>query len=127
VEIDVSLLDRLEQEHRDVEAIFARMESASEESEQRSLVEELEGALTPHMQIEESQVYPLVAELDEDMASEAEAEHDEARDALAELKAQIGQAGFSEALETLKSGIEHHVQEEEGETFPSLRQSAAIK
>ena len=127
MEIDVNLLDRLEQEHRDVEAIFARMQKANQESEQRSLVEQLESALTPHMQIEETQVYPMVAQLDQDMATEAETEHDEARDALSMLKEQIGQEGFSEALETLKSGIEHHVQEEEGETFPRLRQSAATK
>ena len=126
MEIDVNLLDRLEQEHRDVEAIFARMESAIDESEQRSLVEELEGALTPHMQIEESQVYPLVAQLDQRMAADAESEHAEAREGLAALKEQVGGSGFDGALQHLKSGIEHHVQEEEGETFPSLRQSAAM-
>jgi iron-sulfur cluster repair protein YtfE (RIC family) len=125
VEIDVNLLDRLEQEHREVEAIFGRMESATDESVQRSLVQELETALTPHMQTEESQVYPALARLDEEQAAEAENEHSEARDALATLKEQIGQPGFSAALETLKSGIEHHVQEEEGEAFPKLRQSGS--
>jgi iron-sulfur cluster repair protein YtfE (RIC family) len=125
VDIDVNLLDRLEQEHRDVEAIFARMENATDESEQRSLVLDLETALAPHMQTEESEVYPMLAQLDEDMAAEAEAEHGEARDGLEELKAQVGQAGFSAALQTLKAGIEHHVEEEEGEAFPKLRQSAA--
>ncbi len=125
MDIDVNLLDRLEQEHRDVEAIFARMENATDESEQRSLVLDLETALAPHMQTEESEVYPMLAQLDEDMAAEAEAEHGEARDGLEELKAQVGQAGFSAALQTLKAGIEHHVEEEEGEAFPKLRQSAA--
>lgn len=122
--IDVSLLDRLEQEHRMVEDLFGRLEGATDESEQRSLVQDLETALTPHMQTEESQVYPAVAELDEEMAAEAESEHGEAREGLAALKGQIGQPGFSAALETLKSGIQHHVQEEEGQTFPKLRQSA---
>ena len=107
-----------------VEDLFGRLEGATDESEQRSLVQELETALTPHMQTEESQVYPAVAELDEEMAAEAEAEHGEAREGLAALEGQIGQPGFSAALETLKSGIQHHVQEEEGQTFPKLRQSA---
>ncbi|HZB39960.1 MAG TPA: hemerythrin domain-containing protein [Ilumatobacter sp.] len=124
MDIDVSLLDRLEQEHRNVEAIFGRMDGATDESEQRSLFQELETALTPHMQTEESQVYPVLAEVDEEMAAEAENEHGEARDALAALKGQIGMPGFNAALETLKSGIEHHVEEEEGQTFPKLRQAA---
>ena len=124
MDIDVSLLDRLEQEHRNVEAIFGRMDGATDESEQRSLLQELETALTPHMQTEESQVYPVLAEVDEEMAAEAESEHGEARDALAALKGQIGMPGFNAALETLKSGIEHHVEEEEGQTFPKLRQAA---
>ena len=124
MDIDLSLLDQLEQEHRKVEAIFSRMESATDQSAQRSLVQELETALAPHMQTEESQVYPVLAEVDESMATEAENEHSEARDALVALKEQIGQPGYRDALETLKSGIEHHVEEEEGQTFPKLRQSA---
>ena len=124
MDIDLSLLDRLEQEHRVVEDIFSRMAKATDESEQRSLVQELEAALTPHMQIEEGQVYPVLAEIDEQMAEEAENEHGEARDGLAALKGQIGSPGFAEALHTLQRGIEHHVQEEEGETFPKLRSSA---
>ena len=121
--IDVNLLDRLEQEHRKVEAIFDRMEGAGEESEQRSLVEELEAALSPHMQTEETQVYPVLAEVDAEMAAEAQSEHGEARDGLSALKQQIGLPGFATALQTLKGGIQHHVEEEEGETFPKLRQS----
>ena len=124
MEIDVNLLDRLEQEHREVEAIFGRMESATDESVQRSLVQELETALTPHMQTEESQVYPVLAQLDQQLAAEAENEHSEARDGLSALKEQVGQPGFGAAFQTLKGGIEHHVQEEEGQAFPKLRQSA---
>ena len=124
MEIDLNLLDRLEQEHRAVEGIFARMANATDEAQQRSLVQELEAALTPHMQVEESEVYPMVAQLDDQMAEEAESEHAEAREALAALKEQIGTAGFDAALQTLQGGIEHHVQEEEGETFPTLRKSA---
>ena len=124
MDIDLSLLDRLEQEHRVVEDIFGRMANATDESEQRSLVQELEAALTPHMQIEEGQVYPVVAELDEQMAQEAESEHAEAREALNALKGQVGSSGFAAALQTLQSGIQHHVQEEEGQTFPKLRSSA---
>ena len=122
--IDRNLLDRLEQEHRDVEAIFARLEGETEEQHQRSLVLDLETALASHMQIEETEVYPALRQLDDDMAEEAETEHNEARDALEKVKSEIGQPGFADAVQTLKGGIEHHVEEEEGEAFPKLRQAA---
>jgi len=64
------------------------------------------------MQTEESNVYPLLAQLDERKASDAETEYSEARDKLSALKEQIGQPGFSAALETLKSGIQHHLEDE---------------
>jgi iron-sulfur cluster repair protein YtfE (RIC family) len=124
MEIDVNLLNRLEGEHRDVEAIIGRMESATDELVQRSLIHELESTLVPHMRTEESQVYSVLAELDEQIAAEARHEHSATRDALLTLKAQIGRQGFDAALQTLKSGIEHHVHQEETEAFPKLRQSA---
>ena len=122
--IDRNLLDRLEQEHRDVEALFARLEGESEEQHQRSLVLDLETALASHMAIEETEVYPALRQLDDEMADEAETEHNDARDALERVKAEIGQGGFAEAVHELKAGIEHHVEEEEGEAFPRLRQAA---
>jgi hemerythrin superfamily protein len=121
--MDAALLDQLETEHRQVEDIFAKLERAENEGQQRPLVEQLVTALTRHMEIEETEVYPEVAKLDAEMEQEAENEHQLGRDGLATLQSMVGQPGFGAAVEMLKAGIGHHVEEEEGEVFPALREA----
>ena len=120
--MEAELLDRLEMEHRQVEELFSRLEKAETESEQRPLVDELVAALTQHMQIEESDVYPEVAKIDGEMEEEAETEHRLGREGLTKLQELIGQPGFGAAVAMLQAGISHHVEEEEGEVFPKLRE-----
>lgn len=121
--MDAALLERLEMEHRQVEDLFAELEKAESEDEQRQLVDQLEQSLTQHMQVEESEVYPELAKLDSEMEQEAETEHRLGRDGLAQVRELIGQPGFGAAVEMLKAGISHHVEEEEGEAFPKLREA----
>ena len=92
--MDAALLDQLETEHRQVEEIFAKLEKAESEGEQRPLVEKLVAALTKHMDIEEAEVYPEVANVDAEMEQEAENEHKLGREGMATLQAMIGQPGF---------------------------------
>jgi hemerythrin superfamily protein len=121
--MDAALLDELEEQHRQVEQLFARLEKAEDEATQQPLVEELVAALSQHMDTEEREVYPEVRKLDEEMATEAENEHSLGRDGMTALEAMIGQPGFGAAVAMLKAGITHHVKEEEGEVFPRLRES----
>jgi len=121
--MDAALLDQLEAEHRQVEDLFSKLEKAESEAEQRPLVEELTAALTKHMDVEESQVYPEVSKLDQEMEQEAETEHGLGRDGLSTLQGLIGQPGFGAAVAMLEAGISHHVEEEEGEVFPKLREA----
>jgi hemerythrin superfamily protein len=120
--MDAELLDRLEMEHRQVEELFSRLEKAESESEQRPLVDELVAALTQHMDVEERDVYPEVAKIDGEMQEEAENEHNLGREGMTKLRELIGQPGFGAAVAMLQAGISHHVEEEEGEVFPKLRQ-----
>jgi hemerythrin-like domain-containing protein len=126
VEMDAALLAQLEQEHRQVEQIFAKLEKAEEESEQRPLVDQLEQALSTHMEVEETQVYPELAQLDGEMEQEAETEHDLGRGGVAKLRQLIGQPGFGAAVAMCKAGISHHVDEEENEVFPKLRKELGL-
>jgi hemerythrin superfamily protein len=121
--MDAELLDRLEMEHRQVEELFSRLEKAESESEQRPLVEELVASLTQHMDVEERDVYPEVAKLDGEMQEEAENEHNLGREGMTKLQELIGQPGFGAAVAMLQAGISHHVEEEEDEVFPKLRQA----
>ena len=121
--MDAALLDQLESEHRQVEELFSKLEKADTETEQRPLVDQLVTALTRHMEIEESEVYPEVAKIDAEMEQEAENEHRLGREGMAALAEMIGEPGFGAAVAMLEAGISHHVEEEEGEVFPALREA----
>jgi hemerythrin-like domain-containing protein len=104
-----------------VEALFMGIAATSGE-ERAKLVKQLVTALRVHMELEEQHVYPLLAaEVDADAAEEAEVEHHLARDGLAQLEELTpDEPGFDAALTMVVAGIEHHVQEEEGDAFPRL-------
>jgi hemerythrin superfamily protein len=121
--MDAALLDELEAQHRQAEALFAKLEKAEDESTQRPLVDELVAALSKHMQIEEAEVYPEVRNIDGEMVEEAENEHELGRQGMSKLQEMVGQPGFGAAVAMLQAGISHHVLEEEGEVFPKLRRA----
>jgi hypothetical protein len=117
------LLSQLEAEHRQVESWLEALEQAEEPDERLRLLGLVERALPEHMRVEESQVYPLLAELDGEMAVEARNEHDSARELLTKIRdAAPDTPGFGGLVAALKGAIGHHVEDEEGEAFPRLRQ-----
>lgn len=76
------------------------------------------------MQLEETILYPAVKKLvGEEDEEEAEIEHGLAREGLAKMMSMLTVPGFGAAVEMLKGGIEHHVEEEETEILPALKES----
>lgn len=124
--MDAALLEELESQHREVEALFRKLTKAEDEKQQRPLVEKLVQMLDQHMTIEESDVYPEVARMDSELAEESETEHDLAREGVAKLQEMIGQPGFGAAVAMLQAGVDHHVEEEENEVFPKLRKALGL-
>ena len=113
----------LKQDHKEVSAMLKTLADSRPGARRRSTVEKLTSALTLHMDFEEQQIYPLVAqEIDEESAEEATTEHELAREGLAEVNRLVDEPGFGAAVAMLTAGIRHHVKEEEGEIFPSLKQ-----
>lgn len=112
----------LEADHRTVEQLFEQIKN-SEGQERAALVEELATAVKGHMEIEEQILYPQMESITgAETVEEANTEHELARKTLAEMvNLSPDKPGFEAALEAVKAGIEHHVQEEEGEVFPKLR------
>lgn len=112
----------LEADHREVEELFDRIETA-DGSRRSPLIGELRTALEAHTQLEEEVVYPAMKPVTgQEEVEEAQSEHEVARSALAEmLNLAPEEPGFEAALETTKAAIEHHVQDEEDEVFPTLR------
>jgi iron-sulfur cluster repair protein YtfE (RIC family) len=120
----VDVLEHLTQEHRKVEQLFSKLSDA-EEARRSALIDELEQALSVHMAVEEQRLYPIVAEVaGEETEEEAESEHDLAREGIAKLRAMADKPGFGAVVDMVAAGIKHHVEEEEGEIFPKLRQEA---
>ncbi|MGE3833200.1 MAG: hemerythrin domain-containing protein [Acidimicrobiia bacterium] len=113
----------LEADHRSVEELFAAIEQA-EAAERQPSIDELVTSLRAHMELEESVVYPRMKPVTGDEpVEEGVVEHELGRKLLADLVALApDEPGFGAALDALKAGIEHHVEEEEQEVFPKLRQ-----
>jgi len=113
----------LENDHRTVESMLEELADSSPGPEREQLVDKLATALRVHMGFEEEAVYPLLASLDAEMEEEAEVEHRLAREGMTKMAELLDAPGFGAAVEMVKAGIGHHVQEEEQEAFPKLRSS----
>ena len=112
----------LEADHRSVEDLFKRIEKA-EGQDCQALIDELAGALTAHMELEERTLYPAMKSVTgSEAVEEGETEHQLARRCLNDMLLLAPDApGFGAALDAVKAGVEHHVKDEEEEVFPQLR------
>jgi len=113
----------LEADHRRVEDLFENISSASE-TERPKLIEDLATSLRSHMQVEEVVLYPAMEPVTgSEVVQEGVTEHELARKTLEEMIALApGEPGFEGALETVKAGVSHHVEDEEQKVFPMLRE-----
>ena len=116
-------IELLEEQHREVEALFEEIEQASDAEEKRDLFEEIADQLTVHALIEERHFYPAVKEKrTEDILLESLEEHLSIKRLLADLlKLSPEDEQFDAKLKVLQEQVEHHVEEEEGELFPKVR------
>jgi iron-sulfur cluster repair protein YtfE (RIC family) len=127
MELKLSLLTKLESEHRKAERLLKKLAKAETAATQRPLVDELLAAMAQHMQTEETQVYPVLRQVDGEMAEEAQIEHGLARQGLATMAKMVGKPGFGASVDMVTAGIKHHVDEEETEVFPKLRKAFGAK
>jgi len=108
--------DLLKEQHRTVEALFAKIEAGEPEA-----LKDLASALAAHMTIEHEFFYPESRGIDEDAIAEAFEEHAIAEVALKRALACDPEDDTFEARVTvLKELIAHHVKEEESELFPEV-------
>jgi len=112
----------LKADHREVEKLLDKLADSEEGAEREQMVEELVTKLSAHMDAEESIVYPKVkAEVGEEDEEEAEIEHRLAREGIDKVQQMVEMPGFGAAVEMLKGGISHHVEEEETQLLPELK------
>lgn len=121
----MNAIELLKKQHREVEAIFAEMESNHKKGgkgrEQKALCQQVINQLLVHAQIEEKVLYPEAKEFEQDLTLEAYEEHDAAKSLMRKiLKSKVTDETFFAKVTVLKEMIEHHVKEEEKEMFPKL-------
>lgn len=109
----------LEHQHRRIEGLFKRLESGV--VDHAAVLDELANSLAAHMAIEQDIFYPAIKRLNEDLINESYEEHALAEVALKRLIATDPEDDeFLARVTALKELIQHHVQEEEDELFPSV-------
>jgi len=121
-------LSLLIDDHEAVKAMFEQYEGLGDRANvsKHKLALQICEALTKHTMIEEEIFYPAVRKAikDEDLMDEALVEHASAKDLIAQIQAmEPGDDLFDAKIKVLSEMIEHHVEEEETEMFPKVRNS----
>lgn len=119
----------LREDHRRVEKLFKEFEKLQKNDgtaqQKRGLVEEMIRELSEHAWIEEQVFYPEVrkfVEKAEDVVLEGLEEHHIVKWTLSELDGMNGdEERFDAKVTVLMESVRHHVEEEEGEMFPKVR------
>lgn len=104
----------LKADHRNVEALFEKFESAREDRKQ-ALAQQICNELKIHTIIEEEIFYPaLKGKIEEETYTEAFVEHDAAKILINDIMASSPDDEFFDAkVKVLSEEIKHHVHEEE--------------
>ena len=122
----MNALELLKEDHDRVDKLFQKVE-ATEEGEHLALFEQIMAELEVHTHIEETVFYPQIKEKGDEelqkLVAEGVEEHRQAKMFLRELDAlQSEGERFEAKLKVLMEDIKHHVQEEEGEMFPMIKE-----
>lgn len=124
------MIGMLIEDHRNVEQAFQEFEGGiADASRRRNLVDHIITELVRHSVAEEQYLYPAARQTlengneiaDHEISEHAEAEQLMKR--LEELDSEDRQ--FDETTRQLISSIRHHVEDEENDLFPKLRQSCS--
>ena len=114
-------------DHRQVDAWFDDYEALAGDADKKALADRICVALKVHTQIEEEIFYPPAREAtgDADLLDEAVVEHAGAKNLIAEIEAmQPGQPLYDAKVKVLGEQVRHHVEEEETELFPEVRETS---
>ena len=117
----------LKDDHKTVEALFKRFEKAGDRAhtEKRAVVDRIIEELSKHAAIEEQLFYPVVRATvpdTEDIALESLEEHHIVKWVLSELDSMTPEdERFDAKVTVLIENVRHHVEEEETEFFPMVR------
>jgi hemerythrin superfamily protein len=121
----MNALEFLKEDHQKVKRLFQEISASSDRRRQKELFDKIDTELEIHTHIEETVFYPAIEEQEElkDMVAEALDEHRQAKELLEQLETlRADDHNFGSLLQQLMEAVEHHVEEEEGEMFPKIRE-----
>ena len=119
----------LRQDHREVERLFKQFEKAGPRAHKtrRNIADKVIKELSVHAAIEEQVFYPAIREAveeTEDTVLESLEEHHIVKWTLTELDGMDPEAErFVPKMTVLMESVRHHVEEEEDELFPEVREA----
>lgn len=118
-------IELLESQHEEVMDLLEQIEETDNSENKLALFEQVADALAAHAQIEEKIFYPAVYVGEtKEMLQEAVEEHLAAKRVIADLLQMTPEdEQFDAKCKVLKELIEHHVEEEEDELFPQVRET----
>jgi hemerythrin superfamily protein len=125
------VIEILEHDHREVEQMFSELEALrgastdEAKSRRKELTDRVTIELVRHSVAEEVLVYPKVEDkVSAGQAEHAREEHAEAEETMHRLeKLDADDPSFDDELATLMAEIRHHIEDEEGQMFASMRQA----
>jgi hemerythrin superfamily protein len=123
----MNAIERLESQHRDIERLFSRLETATKPEAKEKLFKAIADKLAIHAAVEEQCFYPAVKrERTEDLLVEALEEHLRIKRLLANLlETEASDESFDAKVKFLKEQVEHHAGELESELFPRVKKLLA--
>jgi iron-sulfur cluster repair protein YtfE (RIC family) len=120
----MNAIDLLQEDHNKVSRLFQKVKATEGENHQK-LFEQIREELEAHTHIEETIFYPEMKKEKEleDLILEGIEEHHQVKMFLREIGNLVNDSEkFDPKLKVLIEDVEHHVQEEEGQMFPKIRE-----
>ena len=123
---EMSAIDLLQEDHREVEDFFDEYEDLEDARAKKQLALKICTALQVHTELEEEIFYPAAREAIEnpELIDEAIVEHASANQLIGEIEnMKPGDELYDAKVKVLQEQVLHHVEEEEGELFPQVEAS----
>ena len=115
----------LMKDHKTVASLFEQVKATDKEERHLQLFEQIKTELETHTHIEETIFYPTIRQYDElkDLVLEGLEEHKQVKTLIREIGNLVdGSEKLDAKLKVMGENVEHHVEEEENEMFPKVRQ-----
>lgn len=123
-EADLSAVELLERDHRQVEELFEQYSQLrAADAAKADLAQKICLALEVHAQIEEELFYPRAraATKDNDLIDESLVEHATVKTLIGEIEEMdVGDELYDAKVRVLGEMVKHHIHEEEQELFPEI-------